>query len=639
MTSNFRGDRSVPFLKLSPFIRVLERKPIARSLPWLVWLLMLGATYLCWRSARNDSTGDLQDEFDRQSTETITKIKNRMQAYEQVLRGVAAFLATSGEVSRDKFHTYLAALHLDDRYPGIQATGFSPIIPTGTKAAHIARVRAEGFPDYTLRPTGERSLYTPVVYIEPFTGRNLQAFGYDMYAEPVRRAAMERARDSGRTAVCGKVVLLQETEKDVQAGFLMYFPVYRSGRTPPSLIGRRSEIIGWVYFPFRMDDLMKGILGERSSDLNLEIFDGDVMSEDSLMHRSKAVHGQRTGRFKQVTHIDVSGRSWAIVLRSLTAFDERFDAELANAMAACGISISVLLAFIVWLLVNQNARSSAIAQQGETRWTQLMLQANDSILVFDHDLRVIEANQNACKLFGYSIDEICRMHVRELRAPDCVADLPKLLDELDATGSARFETQYWRKDGSIFPAEVSIHLVNLNPGQFVLSIILDISERKRAEEALRSSEERLRVITDSAQIGIIMMDPLGAVIFGIRRQSRHSGTRSEAMGKDLHKLLAPERYQGEYRAAVPEFSRTGNVKALDRTMELSARRKDGCEVAIDLSISRICLNGEWHAIGFVRDITRRKQNEARIAQATDRLTLAVRAGGVGIWAYDRSPKS
>ena len=177
--------------------------------------------------------------------------------------------------------------------------------------------------------------------------------------------------------------------------------------------------------------------------------------------------------------------------------------------------------------------------------------------------------------------------------------------------------------------------MNVNPGQFVLSVILDISDRKRAEEALRSSEARLRVITDSAQIGIVMMDTRGEVSFwNPAAESILGYANQEAMGKNLHELLAPECYRGAYLAALPEFSRTGNGGALDRAMELSARRKDGREVAIDLSISRICVNGEWHAVGFVKEITKRKRNEARLAQATDRLTLAVRAGGVGIWAYD-----
>jgi CHASE1-domain containing sensor protein len=108
-------------------------------------------------------------------------------------------------------------------------------------------VRAEGFPDYTIHPEGQRTEYTPVVYLEPFRGRNLRTLGYDMYSEPVRHATMDRARDSGGTAISGKVTLLQETDRDIQSGFLMYIPVYRKDRDLVTVEQRRAALLGYVY--------------------------------------------------------------------------------------------------------------------------------------------------------------------------------------------------------------------------------------------------------------------------------------------------------------------------------------------------------------------------------------------------------
>ena len=68
---------------------------------------------------------------------------------------------------------------LDERFPGIQGVGFSLVVPPDQKAAHTAAIRREGFPDYAIRPDGERELYTSIIYLEPFSGRNLRAFGYD----------------------------------------------------------------------------------------------------------------------------------------------------------------------------------------------------------------------------------------------------------------------------------------------------------------------------------------------------------------------------------------------------------------------------------------------------------------------------
>ena len=73
----------------------------------------------------------------------------------------------------------------------------------------MARIRSQGFADYDIHPAGERELYTSIIFLEPFSGRNLAAFGYDMYAEPIRQQAMQRAAQLGETSITGKVTLVQ----------------------------------------------------------------------------------------------------------------------------------------------------------------------------------------------------------------------------------------------------------------------------------------------------------------------------------------------------------------------------------------------------------------------------------------------
>ena len=138
--------------------------------------------------------------------------------------------------------------------------GFSVLIPRAELARHVRELRQEGFPEYRLKPDGVRELYSAIIYLEPFTGRNLRAFGYDMFSELVRRAAMEQARDTGAAALSGKIVLVQETGADVQAGTLMYVPVYHKGLPLETVAQRRAALQGWVYSPYRMKDLIKGIL-------------------------------------------------------------------------------------------------------------------------------------------------------------------------------------------------------------------------------------------------------------------------------------------------------------------------------------------------------------------------------------------
>ena len=140
----------------------------------------------------------------------------------------------------------MQTLQVERYWPGIQGVGFARMLAPAELAAHEAEIRTEGFPDYAVRPVGERPQYSAIVYLEPFEGRNLRAFGYDMFSEEVRRAAMVRARDSGLPAVSGKVVLVQETGHDVQAGCLMYLPLYRKGMPVGTVEERRAALLGFV---------------------------------------------------------------------------------------------------------------------------------------------------------------------------------------------------------------------------------------------------------------------------------------------------------------------------------------------------------------------------------------------------------
>ncbi len=153
------------------------------------------------------------------------------------------------------------------------------------------------------------------------------------------------------------------------------------------------------------------------------------------------------------------------------------------------------------------------------------------------------------------------------------------------------------------------HFGDERPGRVVLAHE-DITNRKLAEEALRESESRLRTITDSAHDAILMMDPQGRISYWNPAAERILGyTSAEAIGQELHSLIAPPRYHEAHQAAFPGFRQTGQGSALGKTLDLEGRRKDGKEISVQLSLSAIQIRGGWHAVGILGDITERKQAE------------------------------
>lgn len=242
------------------------------------------------------------------------------------------------------------------------------------------------------------------------------------------------------------------------------------------------------------------------------------------------------------------------------------------------------------------------------RLSYLTKYANDSIILLDKDFCFLETNERVSGFYGYSREELAGMSARQMRAPQTRNDFAGQVKLAQTAGRAIFETVHQRKDGTTFPVEISLCAIDVEGKRFYQAIIRDITERRRAEEVLKQSEEKVRCITDSARDAIVMMDPEGKINFWNPAAERVLlYTSGEAVGKNLHRFLSPARFQEAHSAAFPEFQRTGHGAAVGKTVELAAVRKDGVEIAVELSLSAIRREDGWHAVGIIRDITARKE--------------------------------
>jgi len=291
-----------------------------------------------------------------------------MKAYEQVMRGAQGLINASNYVTRTEFHDYVMTQDLSESYPGIQGIGFNILVPPSEMAHHTAAMKKNGFPDYAIRPAGARDIYTAIVYLEPANSMNQRAIGFDTFSEPVRRKAMEAARDSGKAAISGKITLVQESNKEVQAGVLMFLPVYKKGAPCSTVAERRDNLIGWISAPFRMGDLMSGTLGGNitSDSLRIEIHDGDRVSDQNLLYSNSNPDTQKhplTTYFQTVKQIRVAGRPWMLEISSLTSNDLALKDGKVSAITWLGVCISVLLAGLSYVLLATRNKAVVMARE------------------------------------------------------------------------------------------------------------------------------------------------------------------------------------------------------------------------------------------------------------------------------------
>ncbi len=163
----------------------------------------------------------------------------------------------------------------------------------------------------------------------------------------------------------------------------------------------------------------------------------------------------------------------------------------------------------------------------------------------------------------------------------------------------------------------------------------DVTTAKEMEQRLNQREAQMRAITDSARDGILMIDRNGIISYWNPAAVRIFGyARKEAIGKNLHLLLAPQRYQEAHQAAFAGFRQTGRVNAINSIIELEARHKDGHEITVELSLSSLHFQDGWHSIGIIRDITDRKQAEAVLQESEENHRLLFENANDAIFIVD-----
>jgi signal transduction histidine kinase/ActR/RegA family two-component response regulator/sensor domain CHASE-containing protein len=420
---------------MKPDTKAKNDKPRRTWIPYFVLgislLLTLVATSFVAATAR------AKDElrFENAVENAQDSINDRLETYISVLRGAAGLFAAKGELSRKEFETYVERLDLHNRYRGIQGIGFSKRVRPQERWAITEAMRRQGQGSFKIWPEQERSEYHTILYLEPMDRRNQAAIGYDMFTEPVRRSAMERARDFGIPAASGKVTLVQEIDKNKQAGFIIYVPVYRFGTIPSTIEERREVLEGFVYSPFRIDDLLTGIFGTESLPrLDFKVFDGTDLKPDSLLHDSSTFRGDSNGSyqpdFSTITTISVGGRIWSLWFGTRPEFEVASVRRFTPYTLVGGILISLLLFTATYSQARARSAAEQIAEDlretltqrklavealrgSEGRFRTLVEQSPLSTQIFSPDGRTIQVNSAWEELWGVTLDKITDYNILE----------------------------------------------------------------------------------------------------------------------------------------------------------------------------------------------------------------------------------
>lgn len=579
-----------------------------------VTIFTICLTLAYWYKQHSQATNIRRQVFNDTSTQIQNNLYLRLSRYELMLRGIKGSYESSTFVTRAEYHNYIQALNLSEYSPGFQAVNVAIHVPHEKMSQYIADMRRRGYTDFKIKPTGERKSYAPLSLIEPFIGSNLNAIGYDLITNPKARAAIEEARDKGDVAMTSKLVLIQDTGKDIPA-VVMYVPIYDTSKPLNTVDERRAAILGWVSGAFRISDFMEGLHSQIDKDVAIVISSGkDVLFSNASNY---------TDLFAKRA-IYIGGKRWDIVIRSVPKFDERFPKNNLTALIISGFLLSVLFGWLVWLLGSGRARAIYLAEQmtQDLRQTKSELECTLNAIpdvLFDLDIEG--------RYLGYhtKMESLLVKPAHELMGKKISDVLPKKAAEICT--NAIYEASI---KGMSFGHQIEI-LVDDELHWFELSVAKreDSSEqnshfimisRDITERKIASNQLSIAAIAFESQEGMFITDAKKIIIKVNRSFSFITGyDAGDVIGKPANILKSERQDRHFYTSMWDSINHTGSWLG-----EIWNRRKNGELFPCQLNISAVkdANNEVTNYVATIIDITDSKaaSDEIKMLAFYDPLT-------------------
>jgi PAS domain S-box-containing protein len=580
-----------------------------------IGLTLTALATLSFKSKMDEST---QQAFVANCNEIQLNIDARLAACAQILYSGAALFDASTSVEREEWRAFSQGLRLDKQLPGIQGVGFSLIIPPNQLTHHIKEIRSQGFPTYEVKPAGVRKIYTAIIYLEPFSDRNLRAFGYDMFSEPIRHAAMEKACNENSVALSGKITLVQETGKDVQAGTLMYVPVYRHGMPAVTIEQRQAAIMGWVYSPYRMTDLINGSLQSinlKQKQVSFQIYDGDSLVPQSLLYSSWNATDTALNSKKVLTRkvsFYFAGHRWALQFSQPSGLNSAEHFSSVWLVFLAGLAISLLLFGLTVSLLKTTTNAQRMANvltmdlhQSEENFRTFFGSIADFLFVLDGNGNIIDVNETVLRRLEYTKEELIGQPVLMVHPEAQRAEAGAIVAAMVAGTRDFCPVPVISKNGTKIQVETRVYPGVWDSKPALFGVTKDVSSIKQSEEKF----------SRAFQAGSNLM-AISTIQTGVYRDVNEmflqvlEYKREEVIGRPSGALNIFDDYQQRdlIKASVAE---TGFAKDI----EVKVRAKTG-KVLIGLfSATAITIGEEQCWLTTMTDITARKELEESLQES------------------------
>ncbi len=506
-----------------------ERAPVrrrTRAALW-VWIALLGVggmvlTSLVVHFEDRQITNEARARFERHSERLAAELVPRVTMPVYGLNGARAAFAANGTLDRTFFGAYVAARDLPKEFPGVLGFGFVKCVEPDGLDAFIARERADGAPDFSVRRGEWADPHSPahrvtgkqddrlfvVTYLEPLEP-NRAAWGLDVGGDAQRRASIERAVSSGQATITGRITLVQDDGNG--AGFGYMVPLYRPGAPVTTPAERWAALEGLVMAPVLVDKALEGIEQIADGQLDFELFDGRETSAETQMFDFHRHLGRTRGAvgddayadrlFHSRRVIDIADREWTLVTSSTPAFEASIDRRPVAVAALGGTVLTALLMAFAWSLGTSRERAFRLAEAmtaelsaakaSADRLAEIARRTSNAVIITDRQGLVEWVNEGFTRISGYTLEEVRGRKPGDLlQGPKSDPAAARAMGEaVRAVKPAKVEIVNYAKGGAEY--RLSIEIVPLRDAEGVhtgfMAIESDITEQHAAREAAEAA--------------------------------------------------------------------------------------------------------------------------------------------------------
>jgi signal transduction histidine kinase len=523
---------------------------------YAVLLVALVLTLLAYHYVRQDVEDAARYRFSETVLAARGAIENQMGSYVDAMFGARALFYASDSVEMEEWSGYANGINLTERYEGMRVLGYAKRVEPEDRD-EFAEELSQTFDGMSLsepelRPEGERSVYFPMTFVEPFDEVNQRLVGYDVYSNPAYQAVMDRARDTGKAEATRKAYVLTEAPSGSRAdlalspGFVVYLPVYSEGEPISTVAQRRRALQGFVVGSLEAEGLLRGTLETFDpSSIDFEVYDGEDLTPKNLLYDEDGVlrageaqatttpigemireatglpigESEALPRLSDSGQLNMSGQEWEVYFEALPEFRTDNESNLPLFVLLSGLAVSLLLFGVTYLLVRSRLRAELASQELED--------AN----------RELEATNRELEAFSYSVAHDLRAPLRGMNGFAQVL-LDGYQDKLDAEGKD------WLRE----------ILQNAQKMGTLIDALLSLARLTRSE--LRRQPLDLSAVVKSAAARLSASDPARHVEWSIEDHHRTDAdaTLADALVQNL--LGNAWKFTGKVGAARIEFGAT-----------------------------------------------------------------------------------